>query len=900
MPPKSNKSENDLKLLYAKRDMIYSRVQTICDNALKISDLAIRDSFLCSIENIDDLRADFESIVHNINALQLELDPDYAVSYSVMSSFDDLYCRIKRVAKSLGKIPSAGYSQTEPKFTRDRPRLPPIHIPEFNGDIRNWGLFIDSFENTVNQNDHLTDHEKLHYLVEKLTGKARAACAGITFSAENYSLILNTLKAKYEDKRLIATAYLDQLFELKPILSCTEQNLEKFLDIFASSVRAIRNLNVNDLSDFLFLYIGLKKLDFETVRLFETNQGTKGIELPKFNELESFLRNHIRILQRTTRPHEVPKRQPERHLETSSRPLRTTHSYVNTAALPASVPAKSTCFLCKSYHTQLYQCAEFLKLSPKNRYDFVRTNNLCLNCLSDKHRVGVCNSSHSCRKCSLKHHTLLHFDKNNNIVANRTTSAGNQPMYGNSSLAVSSSEHSHGRTHAGGTARCTTHLARPTYSPALPAAAVAAARTDSSAAINSDGNTNDVTLCSLSSARLPTTVLLATARVVMVDTYGKPHLVRALLDSASQSNFITRECCQRLGLKYSNQPTCPVVKGIGGSTKDIQGSVKIKFESRFSSNVSFEINSLVVDKVTEQLPTVSVDTSLLANFDSLPLADDTYAVPGAVDILIGASIFPHLLLPRKVQGHSANPAPHALETVLGFVIVGSAPALINSYSTVSYCCAVEPPLDSTVRRFWEIEEVNVPLVMSPDDKTAEDIYCSTTTRDESGRYIVALPFKGDTFSLGDSRLMAEKRFFCLERKMMASPKLKKAYDDVVNEYVDKGIISPAPAVLDETQNGPSYVIPHHGVIREDKLTTKLRVVLDGSAKTSTSVSLNDILYCGKNLQGNLFDIIVNFRLFIVALSADIRQMFLCIGIRESDRRFQRFLYRFSYRMDSSE
>ncbi|CAG9136650.1 unnamed protein product [Plutella xylostella] len=50
----------------------------------------------------------------------------------------------------------------------------------------------------------LTDHEKLHYLLGKLTGKAQAACAGITPSAENYKTLFDTLVNRYEDKRTLA------------------------------------------------------------------------------------------------------------------------------------------------------------------------------------------------------------------------------------------------------------------------------------------------------------------------------------------------------------------------------------------------------------------------------------------------------------------------------------------------------------------------------------------------------------------------------------------------------------------------------------------------------------------------------------------------------------------------
>ena len=41
-----------------------------------------------------------------------------------------------------------------------------------------------------------------------------------------------------------------------------------------------------------------------------------------------------------------------------------------------------------------------------------------------------------------------------------------------------------------------------------------------------------------------------------------------------------------------------------------------------------------------------------------------------------------------------------------------------------------------------------------------------------------------------------------------------------------------------------YNLPHHCVFKEDSTTTKLRVVFDGSAKTSNGLSLNESLVVG--------------------------------------------------------
>ncbi|CAK1597927.1 unnamed protein product [Parnassius mnemosyne] len=232
--------------------------------------------------------------------------------------------------------------------------------------------------------------------------------------------------------------------------------------------------------------------------------------------------------------------------------------------------------------------------------------------------------------------------------------------------------------------------------------------------------------------------------------------------------------------------------------------------------------------------------------------------------------------------------------------MGTVPALPARENVTLTCCstlpahAEEDPLDTLVKRFCQIDEspLRTPPTQSPAEIECEHFFRETTERDkETGRYIVSLPFRDDIFSLGDTYETARKRFLMLERKFEAAPEFKAAYDSVIHEYLEKGYLSPAPLV-DSDNCYPVYVIPHHGVLRTDKTTTKLRMVLDASHKSSSGRSLNDILHSGPNLQGDLFAIILNFRLFATALSADCKQMFLQIIMNKRDRRFQRMLYRF--------
>ncbi|XP_051173381.1 uncharacterized protein LOC127289470 [Leptopilina boulardi] len=87
-------------------------------------------------------------------------------------------------------------------------------------------------------------------------------------------------------------------------------------------------------------------------------------------------------------------------------------------------------------------------------------------------------------------------------------------------------------------------------------------------------------------------------------------------------------------------------------------------------------------------------------------------------------------------------------------------------------------------------------------------------------------------------------------------------------------------------------MPHHGIIRESSITTKLRVVFDASAKTSTGVSLNETLMAGPQIQDNIATLLMRFRSHPIALTADVEKMYRQFWIHEDDQKHQKILWRF--------
>ena len=152
-----------------------------------------------------------------------------------------------------------------------------------------------------------------------------------------------------------------------------------------------------------------------------------------------------------------------------------------------------------------------------------------------------------------------------------------------------------------------------------------------------------------------------------------------------------------------------------------------------------------------------------------------------------------------------------------------------------------------------------------------------------------LPFKD--VQLGDSLCQAERRFHSLERRLQGNPELRQRYKAFIDEFLQMDHMEAVPTEEITKPSNETFYIPHHCVFKEESTSTKLRVVFDGSAKTSNGHSLNDALMVGATIQDDLLSIITCFRLHPIALSADIAKMYRQVGLEEPDRDFHRILWR---------
>jgi hypothetical protein len=167
-------------------------------------------------------------------------------------------------------------------------------------------------------------------------------------------------------------------------------------------------------------------------------------------------------------------------------------------------------------------------------------------------------------------------------------------------------------------------------------------------------------------------ILLATAIAEIQNKSGQYIPCRALLDSASQSHFITERCVQLLRLTKTQ--THASIKGINNVNTATHHSVSIHLRSRHA-DWHTTLDCATLSNITGTTPSTQLDTSTWKIPKDIKLADEQFDQPGSIDLLIGADLFYNILR----SGRLARPGnyPVLQETVLGWTLSGRTPGTAN-------------------------------------------------------------------------------------------------------------------------------------------------------------------------------------------------------------------------------
>lgn len=214
--------------------------------------------------------------------------------------------------------------------------------------------------------------------------------------------------------------------------------------------------------------------------------------------------------------------------------------------------------------------------------------------------------------------------------------------------------------------------------------------------------------------------------------------------------------------------------------------------------------------------------------------------------------------------------PAVIHTRLGYVLTGpvNVPNSIGSPSSVNMshimkteCRVVEEDLNSVnvslkdeLSKFWDYDTLGV---KEREHEFLEDYL--TKVKFNGDRYEVLLPFKEEHPVIPDNYLLARNRLTSSLKRLKSKPEILQQYDAVIKEQLNLDVVE----MIDESHEeqclpGTVHHIPHKEVVKEDRPTTKLRVVYDASARSRGEASLNDCLLPGPALTPLIFDILLRF------------------------------------------
>ncbi len=686
------------------------------------------------------------------------------------------------------------------------PRLPKISIPDFSGDIREFQNWKNLFVNLVHDNPDISTIQKLYYLKSVLKGDASALIRDLELSERSYAETWKHILDRFENRRVVIRTYFSDLLAIQPIKS--EHEIRSLLDKTNTIVRGLRinGEDVQAMYSFLAFFVATK-LDKITRRDWE-NSIVDNSKHPSYSQLEKFLANRSFSVE----DHHVPKPKVEKADKVDG-----TKQVKNFDRKATFVNVDQKCVMCNGAH-ELRTCQQFLSHSTFDRFKLAKANRLCINCLQSGHIVSECKSG-NCHHCNLHHHSLLHHNSQKQLNTNP-----NQPT---------NSPHSQ-PIHVSPTPTPSTSTSSSVPSNSLP---------------NSSISTNANSQVTLSTLLEKSQFMILPSAVVRV-VVGL-HWVRAriLLDSCSQPTLISESFVRKHNLSVTNAYS--QVHGLGNSVQSSHFT-NLTLVSRYGME-KLTITADVIPEIPFNISkSVIADASLQFASYKLKFAEmDTPFI--GVDIIIGVQHHERCFYDEhRFVGDLCIRSSKFRWVILGPLQDNSS----NSFANSSFMNLYN--IEDNLQKFWQIEELPQDSSTTSEHDLCVQHFRETMVRNSCGQFVVCLPFKIDRLEIGYSRSHALASLKRMERSLDSEIRLQ--YIEFMREYESLSHMEKIlPSSLPNLHFGSySYYIPHRVVLRPSSSTTKLRVIFNASAKSSSSISLNDALMIGPNVQPELFDTLLRF------------------------------------------
>ena len=724
----------------------------------------------------------------------------------------------------------------------------PRQVPTFSGNLRDWHTFWTCYKLAVHDAVDLEPGIKLSYLKESMKDKAlQRTLTRFSEGPDAYDQAVKELQSHFNKPKHMHRLYLKNVTTLSPV-KAIQSELTAFVDTVQETPDGLRRLKQVDL-EYVLTSLCSEFLP-EKIRLAWEDSTESCRTVAPVTELLDFVRR------KADNPLYMDRSRGSGHQEKSGqlekRPAVKTRgsAHVAVTAAPSAPPTQ--------------QSAGQQQSGGGSRSSSNRSRGSSQQ--SSRYTCPLCQEQHYCFACSNFRKMSVqqrksHVSTHSLCVLCLKTSHSPDECKGNFSCRVCNGPHN-----------TLLHL-------------------NDSGAVTVSGTANVV--ATEANGSLSSNKLLMTCQVLATGPTGKAMPIRGLLDSGADISAVTTQVARQLGLRKLN--TTVSVSSYGGVVQPASPSVSLTIESIHAKPWHTSLEAVVIDKITETIPR-SKATSVREHpsLQGVQLADPHFDLPGRVDLLLGVDVLPQILQSSVCSGTLG-----VWQTTLGHAVMGTYqdPPKAGSCSAavVQVALQAESPGQSPdgleLQRFWEVEQPSIQVApFTKEELEIQDQYQNTHSFNaELGKYHV-LPRNSKGLVLGESRSRAMKRFLSNEKALVSKGKYAQ-FQAVVKEYLDLGH---AQLLAEDDFKVPTpltYYLPMHGVYKAGSSTTKLRVVFDASAPSAGSVSLNQTLGIGPTLHPPLDQILLKFRTYKVALTADIKGMYREILLDSADKHYHRFLWR---------
>jgi hypothetical protein len=840
-----------------------------------------------------------EDLVVDLHTLWMQYDRDLAIEIreglpvkeipahsTLVSKARQLSCKIVvKVEKLFKTAVTAPAADIKPSiadlstagYYADARMLPLPELPVFTGKILEWRSFWDQFNAAVHSGP-FSPCIKMGILFTKLDGEAMRLVKSYTIHDDNYETAIAYLKARYAKPSVVKKAYFSKLISLSPCVNLNTRELRNLLDELEVIIRGLQAVDGKfDNSDTLIVSILIYKLPYQLKLQWSDKEEAQRVKSEEDGtDVELGVEDYLTFLKRVVVVRESADEnqlafssagQSEQSAHSKSKSSfsgsKTKFSGAGTSSNSKAHPGRKSfaasalvattskgnpksakqkpqgkpiakCLVCAGEHWS-YRCDELLKLSVEERCKLVSDKKLCKVCFS-KHSLSECQSTFVCRHCEGKHSNIL---CSKNSQKPKTTVVAVAP--------VSSGVGVHTKSH----------------------------------------------------------IILQTG-LGYIESSDSRVLVRVLFDTGSEKTYVRQNVVDKLSLQAIGTEHF-AISGFGGgsaSASQQRNKYNITLAPRIGTT-NVIIQAIAVDTICAPLHRRSFRKELTswAHIKNLFLAEDFATVSKElhIDLIVGSDFYWTVVNRHKLP-LIGKTGPAAVATSLGWVLHGKYEANdLYSSNEVSNCNLAlaeieieDPSRDFDLTAFWDLEILGI----TDSSKSSVGLqgvefvqnFTNSLVRGSDGKYTAKFVWDENKHCLLSDVQIAHKRLESLVTKLLKVPGLLEQYDTLIQDYVKAGYAMEV-AVEDKDRGKPIHYLPHSVVIRQEKSTSKLRVVYDASSPHgSRGTSLNDCLKTCPNLLPDLAKILINFRTYPVVVVADIEKAFLQIRLDDADQDAVRFLW----------